>query len=260
MKIKLITSFILSVFVTPLGAQAQSNGTTFWDEDVWTLQERGFLYYGPDKNENVTSKDRNLNDLLTVEALKNEAQARLNRAIMQPNDETLRSYLEVNHFMLEKSNTFAQTWQKTLWSLPQYDATVTHPNANFAQVALKEKRQDDLEKELKAISRRVALFFVVQKDCSFCEIMAPVASFLEKTHGIKTLAVYLGHQAPLAWPQALPDNGVLARLQKTTHTTITQTPAIFAVSQTGEARLIASGAISAQELAQRLVVTAKTLH
>ncbi len=229
----------------------------FWQEDVWTSDTRGFLYYGPEEKEGKT-KDRKLSQITSLEDIQKEAQARLARAVMNPTIESLSCFLEVNHFMLEKSNTFAKTWQQTLWGLPQFDATVTFPNANFAQVALKENQSKEKQSRLSALKDHYALLFVIREGCSFCEVMAPVSRFLEETHGIKTLPIYIGNAQPASWPNALPDNGILRQLSEKTQTTITQTPAIFVVAQSGEARLIAPGALSADELINRFLASVKS--
>lgn len=248
---------IASLSLFTLQGMTYAASDNFWEEDVWTSDTRGFLYYGPEEKDDKR-KDRKLSQITTLKDLQREAQARLARAVMSPSKETLSSYLEVNHFMLEKSNTFAKTWQQTLWGLPQFDQTVTFPNANFAQVALKENKAKEKQSRLSALKNRYALLFVVQEGCSFCDVMAPVSRFLEETHGIKTLPIYIGNAQPASWPNALPDNGILRQLSEKTQTTITQTPAIFVVAQSGEARLIASGALAADELINRFLDSIKS--
>ena len=249
---------ILYFFSQPSLATSNQSKDNFWQEDVWKNPSRGFLYYGPNQQTNAKNQDKDLMKLDSVEKLQAEALARLKRAIMTPNRETLTSYLQVNHFLLKKSQDFAQSWKETLWELPQFDETVSYPKANFAQVALKEHKAQAQKQALEKLREDFALIFVIQANCPYCEMMAPVNQFIEQNYGLKTLAVFMGTTQPATWPHAKPDNGILRRLVQETGTTIEQTPAVFLVQKNGSAQLIASGALSAQELIERFLIIAQS--
>ena len=88
--------------------------------------------------------------------------------------------------------------------------------------------------------------------------MAPIAKLLEKETGLTHLALHISADKPMAWPQALPENGTLRRLIQMTGSTLTQTPAVFMVrSDSQKAYLIATGALSVEELTHRVLVTAQ---
>ena len=142
----------------------------FWTEDVWKNPNRGFLFYGEKKKENANE----LSELKTVEELKQEAKRRLDIAVMEPTKENITAYLVVNTLMLEKSTVFAQKWKETLWANPSFDHTVVHPNANFAQVALKDITKQEKEVALTQLAQSSGLVILVQNGCSFCGLMAPV--------------------------------------------------------------------------------------
>ncbi len=243
--------------LTPLWAQESQN---FWTEDVWKNPRRGFLFYGPHESQKKDKNtDRPLESLSTIEAIQAEVQARLNRAILTPNAETLASYLEINHFLLTKSETFAQTWERTLFNHPQFDATVQYPSANFAQVMVKDAKRETQQNALIALKDRWALAIVVQEGCTFCDAMAPVMAFIEETLQLEVMAIYQTVQ-PKAWPNARKDNGILARLIAESNTTIESTPAIFAVSKDGAVIRLATGAVSVEEIIKRLLMIVSERH
>lgn len=227
---------------------AQTNN--FWTEDVWSSPERGFLFYGERKDDTP----QNLEEIKTVQELRLEAQKRLNTAVMEPTDENLKRYLAINTLMLEKSTVFAQRWKETLWANPGFDHTVVHPNANFAQVALKDEAKSGKEDSLKQLSSQAGLVILVQEGCSFCSLMAPVIQRLQLETGIEALAISIKGDVTSTWPGAKPDNGIVKRLMTLSGSVPTVTPAIFLVDRKGnEAQLIASGALSLQDLKDRLV-------
>lgn len=222
----------------------------FWTEDVWKNPDRGFLFYGEKKPDE--SKDPK--EFETVEELKFEAQKRLNVAVMNPTESNLKAYLEINTLMLEKSTQFAQRWKETLWANPGFDHTVVHPNANFAQVALKDEAKSEKADILKELSTHAGLVILVQSGCSFCSLMAPVIQRLQQETGIEALAISIKGDVSSEWPGAKPNNGIVKRLMTLSGSVPTVTPAIFLVDRKGEqAQLIASGALSLEDLKDRLV-------
>ena len=243
---KTILPFLL--LLTPalsLGAEE-----SFWTEDVWKNPDRGFLFYGEKKLDEA----KDPKEFETVEELKFEAQRRLNVAVMNPTESNLKAYLEINTLMLEKSSQFAQRWKETLWANPGFDHTVVHPNANFAQVALKDKTKQEKEAALTQLAQSSGLVILVQNDCSFCGLMAPVIHRLQEESGFNVLAVTIKGGIPQEWPAAKPDNGIVKRLMTLSGSVPTVTPAIFLVDRKGEkAQLIASGALSLEDLKDRLV-------
>ena len=222
----------------------------FWTEDVWKSPDRGFLFYGEKKEENT----KELSELKTVEELKQEAKRRLDVAVMEPTKKNITAYLAVNTLMLEKSTVFAQKWKETLWANPGFDHTVVHPNANFAQVALKDKTKQEKEAALTQLAQSSGLVILVQNGCSFCGLMAPVIHRLQEETGFNVLAVTIKGGIPQEWPAAKPDNGIVKRLMTLSGSVPAVTPAIFLVDRKGEkAQLIASGALSLEDLKDRLV-------
>lgn len=230
--------------------------TNFWQQDVWQQAERGFLFYEPDKAEEKTPPDRSKTPTFTeLSQLKAEQQRRLEAAVMDPSEGNMQAYLQINALMLEKSSAFADAWRRTLWAHPQYDFTRTWPSANFAQVALQARRQDEQKQALTSLASRWGLIFVVRRDCPFCDMMAPVAQKLQSALKMPVLAVYIGNEAPAAWPEAKPDNGILKKLELITDEPISVTPSLFMLNKAdGSVHRVSDGALSLSELLKRLYV------
>ena len=244
MKKQLITLLIISL---PTLASGQED---FWTEDVWSSPDRGFLFY----QEKTPDNQKELTEFETVEELRAEAQRRLNVAVMNPTEENIKGYLAINTLMLEKSTVFAQLWKETLWANPGFDHTVVHPNANFAQVALKDEKKTAKDASLKSLASQAGLVVLVQAGCSFCSMMAPVIQRLQQDTGMETLAISIKGDATAEWHGAKPDNGIVKRLMTLSGSVPTVTPAVFLVDRSGQnAQLIASGALSLEDLKDRLV-------
>lgn len=241
---------LLSLLLVSTAPLASEN---FWTEDVWVSPDRGFLFY----QEKVSpEEEKPLPEFETVEELKAEAQRRLNVAVMDPTESNLKAYLAINTLMLEKSNRFAKRWQETLWANPAFDHTVLHPNANFAQVALKDEAKQNKEAAIKQLASQAGLVVLVQSGCSFCSMMAPVIERLSQESGFSVLPISIKGDVASEWPNAKPDNGVVKRLMTLSGSVPTVTPAVFLISRDGQsAELVASGALSLEDLKDRLVQT-----
>ena len=225
---------------------------TFWTEDVWKTDDRGFLFYGPLVTE-PKEKPIPLESIQTVEALHAERDRRLHLAIMTPSEENIAAYQEVNTFMLEKSALFADMWRRSLWSHPQYDFTAQYPTANFAQVALKDERTTLRRDEIQALTADWGLIVVVNAECRFCDLMAPIAQKLTDVFGFEILAINVSSTPSASWPEALPDNGTIALLTDRTGEPVTTTPTVFLVNRDRQrfAR-VATGVVSFEELIHRI--------
>lgn len=234
-----------------LSSAACAVESNFWTEDVWVSPDRGFLFY--QEKGSVNNEKRNLN-FETVEQLKAEAQKRLNTAVMNPSESNLKAYLEINTLMLEKSSLFAKRWQETLWANPAFDHTVVYPKANFAQVALKDEAKQNKDDSLKQLASQAGLIVLVQSGCSFCSMMAPIVRRLTEETGFSVLPISIKGDVTNDWPDAKPDNGIVKRLMTLSSSIPTVTPAVFLVSRDGQsAQLIASGALSLEDLKERLI-------
>ena len=241
-------TFLSLLLVSSVVNAAEKN---FWTEDVWVSPDRGFLFYQEKVSPN---EEKALPEFETVEELKAEAQRRLNVAVMDPSETNLKAYLAINTLMLEKSNLFAKRWQETLWANPAFDHTVVHPNANFAQVALKDEAKQNKEAAIKQLASKAGLVVLVQAGCSFCSMMAPVIERLSQESGFTVLPISIRGDVASEWPNAKPDNGIVKRLMTLSGSVPTVTPAVFLVSRDGQsAELIASGALSLEDLKERLV-------
>ena len=84
--------------------------------------------------------------------------------------------------------------------------------------------------------------------------MAPVIQRLQQETGIEALAISIKGDVSSEWPGVKPNNGIVKRLMTLSGSVPTVTPAIFLVDRQGkEAHLIASGALSLEDLKDRLV-------
>ncbi len=118
---------------------------------------------------------------------------------------------------------------------------------------MKDEAKQNKEISLKNLSTQAGLVVLVQAGCSFCSMMAPVMERLTQETGRSILPISIKGDVSAEWPTARPDNGIVKRLVTLSGSVPTITPAIFLVEKSGKtAHLIASGALSLEDLKERL--------
>ncbi len=228
----------------------------FWGEDVWSSDERGFLYY-PDTEADKPALAPDLNAMETIGELRAERERRLDEAVMRPTEENMRLYLEANHFVQEKSALFADQWRRTLWQNPGYDFTTRNPAANFAQVELKADRTRQKQEDIKTLARNWGLVYFYRSDCRFCALQSPLVRKLADDYGFEILPIALDGMPNEYFPDWLPDNGVANLL--TNGMGVGQVPALFMVDRRqSQSHLISSGVLSLEDMLNRIVLLGTT--
>ena len=85
--------------------------------------------------------------------------------------------------------------RRVSWQNPQFDFSTLNPAANFAQVSLKEDRNQIRKEQIPQIAQGWGLMYFYRSDCRFCALQSPLVKQLKDTFGFEVLAVSLdGHK------------------------------------------------------------------
>lgn len=124
----------------------------------------------------------------TIESLKAEREARLSAAVMNPNPENMRRYQAVNAHMLSLSARFAEVWQLGRFTSPQYDWTASHPSANFVTASLAETRLQTRTETLSALGSDLGILFIARPGDPLTPLAAGPLRAFARTYGLDVLA------------------------------------------------------------------------
>lgn len=231
------------------GAQAEEN---FWTEDVWKKEDRTFLYY-PDAQKKDPRKDSPvpLSELKSASDIKAEHARRLEAATFNPTEENVLAFQQINYFVQEKAALFTDVFRRLNWQNPQFDFSVRHPAANFAQVALEADKKAQRNRDLQALSSEWGIVYFYKASCRFCSLQSPLVKRLQTEYGFEVLAVSLDGSPNEHFPDALPDNGISGLL--TAGAGLTQVPAVFMVRKDQRASfLVSSGVLALEDMLLRI--------
>jgi conjugal transfer pilus assembly protein TraF len=236
---------LLSLALT-LAAPA-SLAASFWDEDVWNSEDRGFLYYPPEELKKKVpdpNAPKDLSLILSAAELRAEYTKRLENATFLPTEANVLAFQEVNHFVQEKAALFTDMNRRVSWQN-------LNPAANFAQVSLKEDRNQTRKEQIPQIAQDWGLMYFYRSDCRFCALQSPLVKQLKETLGFEVLAVSLDGSSNDHSPDALPDNGVSKLL--TNGLGLDRVPALFMVKRDHSASyLVSSGVLSLEDMLSRI--------
>lgn len=169
------------------------------------------------------------------------------RAILEPTDDNVKDYLQLNQLAMNRAGEFAQAWQRVVWTTPGLDTRLTHPvNDQAVQVFNDEKlrRVDDF---LADTARTHGLFFFFKGSCPFCHRFAPVLKAFAESYGFRIVPISLDGGALPDFPTPRSNADIAEKLKVDT------VPAVFLVNPKERTlHPVAFGYVSDSELRQRI--------
>ncbi|MBN8762162.1 MULTISPECIES: conjugal transfer protein TraF [unclassified Thiobacillus] len=261
-----VFSVVLLILLCPIGLHAEptlSSGDSGWWEDTpWRNPDRGFNWYPPDTppkktDKKATDKPKPIKDMKTMEELQKELARLKDLAIMHPTQANVRSYLEAQTYVMDKSSLFADVARRVVWATPSVDYNSRSPTATFAQLSKKDMRSAAQAQTLAELSRDFGLMFFFRSDCPYCHQQAPVLRLLEQQYGMPVMGVSMDGGGLPQFPDARRDNGISMIVSGGQG--IQTVPALFLVHrETRQAVPIGTGALAIDEIVERIRVLTRT--
>ena len=225
----------------------------------WQQHREGWFWYrdppppkaSPTPKEPLTpAKPRELADF---EAMQQRLEMLKRVAVMNPTDDNLMAYMRFQRMVMDRSQVFADRWQRLVWREPRLDyASEGRPTNTLAIAAFDERQRDSDTAAVRKLAATHGLVFVFRSDCPFCHRFAPVLKRFAQQHGLAVLAVSLDGGTLPEYPDARPDNGIAARLNARA------VPALYLTQPSRrEFSVVGFGLMSDTDLLERLAALAR---
>lgn len=251
--------------VPPTTKTAVDRDETRVDDSYWRDRERGWFWYDdplPERNEDSKPKPKAVptisaptgpkrpRELVEFETLQKRVEDLRNIAIINPSEQNIRSYLNIQNFVIEKASTFADVAQRVIWASPELDPTVTGRPVNAKALEVFDREQAGARTNTVAqLSQTHALFFFFRSDCPYCHQFAPLLKDFEAKFGLKIVPISVDGGALPEFRSPRVDNGIARTLD------VRQVPALFlAEPRGGKITPIGYGVLSESELLERIFV------
>ncbi len=192
-------------------------------------------------------------ELADFEAMQQRLETLKRVAVMNPTDDNLMAYMRFQRMVMDRSQVFADRWQRLVWREPSLDyASEGRPTNTLAIAAFDERQRERDTAAVRQLAATHGLVFVFRSDCPFCHRFAPVLKRFAHTHGLTVLAVSLDGGSLPEYPDARPDNGIAARLNARA------VPALYLTQPSRrEFRPVGFGLMSDTDLLERIAALAR---
>jgi len=192
-------------------------------------------------------------ELVEFEAMQKRLEDLKRVAVMNPTDTNLTAYMRYQRMVMDKSEHFAERWQRLVWTVPELDYGLTGRPTNAMAINVFDEQQRDRQAQtLKSLAASHGLIFVFRGDCPHCHRFAPILKRFEQEFGFTVLAISMDGRAIPEYPNARPDNGMAARLNATA------VPALYLTAPaTRQIVPVGFGVMSMTDLVERIAALAQ---
>lgn len=174
-------------------------------------------------------------------------------AVMNPTDSNLLAYMRYQRYVMNKSEAFAERWQRLVWTVPDLDYGLTgRPTNSLAISVYDEQLQERQGQRIRALSSTHGLLFIFRSDCPYCHRFAPILKRFEQEFGMLVFPVSLDGKGLPEYPNPQPDNGTAAKLNATV------VPALYLTAPSKrEIRPVGFGVMALSDLIERIATLAQ---
>ncbi len=262
--IKWIFRFLILFFPLllslPVQGQSLSQGTTKAEDGegalYWHEHREGWFWYQdprpptPDKEKesSITKPPPKLTELLDFTRMQETLENLKRIAVMNPTDSNLLAYMRFQRAVMDRSEQFADRWQKLVWRNPDLDyALQGRPTNEMAMTVFDQNNTVKQEQSVRALAKNHALLFIFRSDCPYCHRFGPILKAFEQQYGITVFPVSLDGKGIPDYPRPQTDNGIAARLNATV------VPALYLTNPTTrEIKPVGFGVMALSELLERV--------
>ena len=241
---------------TPSSSASDSDSDSTYT--YWLRKREGWFWYqdppasasAPKTTAEPPSRPQ---ELVAFEAMQKRLDDLKRVAVMNPTDANLLAYMRYQRAIMNKSEVFADRWQKLVWSVPDLDYGLTgRPTNAMAIAAYDEQQRERQTQTIRALAATHGLLFIFRSDCPYCHRFAPILKRFEQEYGITVFAVSLDNKGLPEYPNPQPDNGIAARLNAAT------VPALFLTAPSRrDIRPVGFGVMALTELVERIAALAQ---
>jgi conjugal transfer pilus assembly protein TraF len=191
---------------------------------------------------------------LSAEWFRKNLEKYRDKAVDEPTDENVTTYMYLQRVMLDKAEKFTEVTQRVVMSDPVLDENTRRPIATFGAFAMDDRAKRGSDQAAKKLAEAAGLWFFYSSDCEFCVKEAGVLKGLMHAYGFKVLPVALDG-LPLpgdSFPEFTVDRGQAKKMG------VELTPALFLVKsgENGNAIQLSQGLLAGDEIIKRAITLA----
>ncbi len=242
---------------TPAESLAGNTGDPV-SNSYWLRNREGWFWYRDPpppaaKSPFPPAAPKRLAELTDFEAMQKRLDDLKRVAVMNPTEANLVAYMRYQRMVMNKSEVFAERWQRLVWTVPELDYGLTgRPTNSMAIAAFDEEQRERQVQAIRGLSATHGLIFIFRSDCPYCHRFAPILKRFEQEFGVLVFPVSLDGGGLPEYPNPQLDNGIAARLNASV------VPALYLTAPSKrEIRPVGFGLMALSDLIERIAALAQ---
>jgi conjugal transfer pilus assembly protein TraF len=209
-----------------------------WYEEVVKEEE--------DEEEDTSSQSTASENLKKIQEELEEVKA---KAVLDPTEENVLAYIQLQDQWMQNSTEFAKTWKKVLMSNPNLDQTTKTPVSQYGIQAYKHAKFQDLAAKIKALGETQGMFFFYEGSKTLSQSLSKIVKMFEGKYGWKIFPVSMDGVILPDFPESQINNGIADKLE------IKIFPSLFAVDpKKNKVNPIAFGPVSLVDIEKNIIL------
>lgn len=214
----------------------------------------GWHWYNTPLSQAADQNQQNLSSLnptQKLEVIQKGYKEALDAAVINPTEQNVAQYLEIQEWIEKQSALFAAAHPKVLLDYPQLDSHIQNPTEQIATQLVGQQLHSDQQAALKQIAATNGILFFYRGGNQMDELMCQVVSQFAQANQIAIIPVSIDGQISEFFPNSRTNNGEAQALG------LKYFPATILINpETHQAQPVAYGFLSQDELMQRFLLIA----
>lgn len=185
---------------------------------------RGWHWYEKQDTSSDEDDSKESDPIEKMSVIQATVKRALDKAVLEPTKENVKSYIEIQNQVAQRSAKFAELWKEALLENPQLDFTLRHPINNLARQVEADQDTRQEEEAIRRLAAKSGLFFFYRSTCPYCKAFAPILKRFVDHYGISIIAITTDGIILPEFPDSVVDKGQKALFD------IKVEPAVFTVN------------------------------
>ena len=201
--------------------------------DFLKKKYEGWHWYEQRKKEEEkkTKKDMTVVEKTPTEQIKETRALQekfLHAAIINPTEENIIKYLQIQKVILDNSFKFTSGYKKVMQTHPELNETTTYPISQIGSQIYHKNKKKNQEQIIKKASKTHGLFYFYKSGCSYCERFIPIIKMFSKKYSFELVPIALDGNNHPDLPNSRANIGLGEKLQ------VKAVPAVYLVEAKGK--------------------------
>jgi len=185
--------------------------------------------------------------------IRKELEERLNRAILEPSEENVLAYMQMQKQWIGQSSQFSQAWVKNVLNHPNLDARLTAgPTTQYGVQVQKQVLREQKEEKIRSLVDSHGLFFFYEGKSKTSQAFSFVAKEFAKKYGWQVFAISCDGIFITGFDYNQMDQGITQRLR------IGHFPALYLIEPKKQSAVpIAFGLSSVDQIEENIDIQLK---